>query len=188
MKRPKRAPAAGNLMRDPRSGVEIAPRGGDSGPQERWQHDSGERVDIVAGGELRRVVRVTSQTPLDRYHTRREITATQWRAGDRLRRDFYFGHRPQRLTAAYAEPGGGGADDWSERRLQARADYLAAMAAVGTVLAAVLMHVVCLDGRASDWATAQGRQGRRAEIAGMTALQLGLDALALWYRQAGRAN
>ncbi len=182
--RPGDQPRLG-LGRDPASGVEVALGGDDRGPAERWQHDEFDRIDVLAEGELRRVVKVSSQTPLDRYRRRAEISEEQWWAGERLRRDFTLASLGQRITARYAERRSGGCDDWSEQRLAARERFDAALRAVGTVLSPVLMHVACLDGRASDWAASRNHRGRRAEIAGMIALQLGLDALLLYYR-AGR--
>lgn len=174
------------LARDPASGVEVAVGADDRGTPERRQHDAFERVDVLVGGELRRVAKVSTQTPLDRYRRRAEISEEQWRAGERLRQDFILASLNQRVTAAYEERRRGGSDDWSERRLAARERFVAALRAVGTVLSPVLMHVSCLDGRASDWAASRGHRGRRAEIAGMTALQLGLDALGLHYRSRRR--
>jgi len=165
------------LVRDAASGVLVTAASDDSGPAERWQHDASTRADVLVGGELRRVTRVTTQTPLDRYRLRGEIDDRQWRAGERLRCDFTLAGAQQRITAAYAEAGSRSELTWNERQLAARARYAAAMTAVGKILSPILVHVVCLDGKGSDWAAGRGLQGRRAEIAGMTALHLALDAL-----------
>ena len=166
--------------------MEVAKYGDDRGAAERWQHDRAEAVDVLVQGELRRTVKVVGQIALDRYRRRGEIDEAQWQAADRLRRDFHFANLQPRLTAVYAERNTGSSDDWSERRMVARDRYVAAVRAVGPVLSPVLMHVACLDGKASDWAAAHNHRGRRAEIVGMTALQLALDALVLHYRGRGR--
>ena len=181
-----RHPATLPLVRDPASGVLVAAGSDDTGTAERWQHDSRQAVDVLVDGELRRVVQVTTQTPLDRYRLRGEIDDRQWQAGDRLRGDFIIAGGQPRITAAYAEAASRAELTWTERQLAARGRYAAAIGAVGQILSPILVHVVCLDGKGSDWAAGRGLSGRRAEIAGMTALHLALDALDAHYGAGNR--
>ena len=164
--------------------AETAPSTGlprDTGPAERWQHGD-EAIDELSDtpGVTRR--RVTTQTPLDRYLARGQITQEQWEAGDWLRR---------RFEAARLVPGAAALDpakirvdcgarlmETTAAQSEAHRDVLDALRAVGPELAPVLVSVCCMGEAASSWAKADGYDGTRAKIAGVITLQHALNTLA----------
>lgn len=157
----------------------------DTGPSERWSHGDGfveERTDIP--GITRR--RVTTQTPLDRYLARGQITQEQFDAGDWLRQRFEVaqlvpdakaldpakirvdcGRRPMEMTRGQSE---------------AHGDVLQALRDVGPELSPVLVRVCGMGQPAGRWAEEEGYSGKTASTAGVVSLRHALDVLRRNYR------
>lgn len=134
-----------------------------------------------------RAWRNLTATPLDRYHRRGLIDDRRWQAGERLRADFHRAQLGARVTLSYAAPTGAGQDvGWQmpagDRQAEARDRWRRALAALGPGLAALVAAAVCEEATAADLGARLGRSGRNAEVAGMTALAIGLDLLADHYR------
>lgn len=134
-----------------------------------------------------RAWRNLTATPLDRYRRRGLIDDRLWQAGERLRADFHRAQLGPRVTLSYAPPTGGGGDvGWQmpagARQAEARDRWRRALAALGPGLAALVVAAVCEEATAADLGARLGRSGRNAEVAGMTALAIGLDLLADHYR------
>lgn len=133
-----------------------------------------------------RALRNLTGTPLDRYRQRGHVDERQWRAGDRLRTDWQVAALNPRVVQAYAPALGGGGDPaWqlpaSERQALARERWRRTLAALPAGLGRLLVEVACHEATAQQIGARLGRSGRNAEIAGMTALRLALDALADHY-------
>ena len=163
---------------------DVAWRAGiDPGPRQRQQHDGMilENMPREEGRGLR--VRVTTQRPLDRYAQRGEITADQYRAGEKLRADFQSAGLQPRIIMHYAPrlpPSRDGAEDL--RGHAARRRLYAAVDSVGRLGEGVLWHVCCVGETAGDWAHRHGRGARD----GIVLLRAALDELDRFYSQPHR--
>ena len=177
-RKPKPAKFLSPLERD-RNGVEVTTQSDDRGPPERWQHSAHLDERSERGAPARR--RVLDVAPLDHYRRRQMIDGRQFLAGDRLRQAWSLAGIEQRVTPRYAEPGDKGVTVLVDLKNDGMMRYLVAMRAVGPQLAHVLLHVVCMERLASEWAQLKGTNGRYAEQSGMLALRMGLDALAQHY-------
>lgn len=160
---------------------------------ERRQHDDLAPVDTLVDKELRRTLKVTTQTPLDRYFQRgildgslgipaedRATGRRRFDAGERLRKTWHRAGIAQRVTGSYAEPSGGGRD-WTDLTVSAataRAEYREAMQAVGIILSPVAVAVCCMDETAGAWS----KRARGDDRQGVTLLLAALDALARHWR------
>lgn len=150
---------------------------------ERAQHARVSVEETMTAGVVRG--RVTTQTMLDRYSQRRQITGRQYDAGQKLWADWYYGVGGPKVTARYDERMPAGETDWGAPEL-CRVRYRQAVQAVGIQMSAILIHVVCMDMPANSWG--QNRGVHRNAV--MPMLCWALDALADFYRlpveQAGR--
>jgi hypothetical protein len=124
--------------------------------------------------------RVMTQRVLDRYAQRDEIDARQYAAGDALYRLWYAAGRSPKVTMNLLSVGGSD-ENAEDRKAGAWADLNGALRAVGKRLSPVLVHVCLADGTASAWARKNAHDPR----GGLTALRLGLDALADHFRLPG---
>jgi hypothetical protein len=130
--------------------------------------------------ELRRTLRVTTQTLLDRYKQRQEITETQWKAGDTLRADFYLAGMEPRIIGSYQEPSHG-KGEITDRQVAARQRFRHAMQAIGPEFSSAVVNVCLLDQSSAISFINRGYAKRRAEIVGMEFLKAGLGRLAKHY-------
>jgi len=194
---PRQGPASAESTRRPRrrAGLAMTPSGrvasadpvkGDDIDPRRFNHDAiiAERRDVTAddGSVIGQTtgMRVISQTPLDRYLIRDNITQTQWLGGDRLRADFERSSFENTAQSRYdTMPSGGGWDPGAVTVAicAARRSYLTAIQALPVRLSPVIVHVCCLRGYAADWARAK----HLPKNDGMALLRLGLDILADHY-------
>ncbi|MFQ6018807.1 MAG: DUF6456 domain-containing protein [Kiloniellaceae bacterium] len=152
------------------------PRGqGDIGPPERYRHGDLIRTEPGAeAGVFHR--RVSTQSGLDRYLRRGQISQRQFDAGLKLYRMWRASGSAQCLIGAYGI------------RVQARRELSEEQAAlrhrVTEVLrrmgrlSGILVHVCLCDEAARDWAVARGD----APQAGVVVLRLALDALADYWK------
>jgi len=146
----------------------------DFGTRERLQHTEGiayENTDKRLGSPKR--MRVTTQTPLDRYYAREQITRRQFEAGQQLYAIWRRAGRAQRLTANYdANIVDGGKND-AESGADAFTEYLSILREIGRDLAGIAQWVCVQGSSANEWAKNNGHDPK----GGIVALRLTLDAL-----------
>jgi hypothetical protein len=135
--------------------------------------------------EIAELVRrgVRTKPILEEYRNRGQIGEDRFRAGMKLRRDWYGVGKslsPGRVQAHSWERflDGGRYDDFTPYQLDCKARVDAALTAAGAPLASVLINVCFHDLPASDWALAFGR---RPKSDGIACLRLGLDSLHAHY-------
>lgn len=170
-----------------KGGIEVTQRNDDAGTPER--NAKGDLVDLVT--DTTKGKRSIRAVPLDHYRDSnaldprdRRNNARLYRSGDRLRREWQTSKLTPRMTSDLLGAGGNDAavpGAMTDRALDAFTRYARAMRVVGVVLSPVLVHVVCLEGTARQWALGRGVRLPAAQTAGMTALRLALDALARHY-------
>ena len=147
----------------------------DSGPAERYQHGDAIRTETTgrAGVFCRRV---TTQTMLDRYYARQQISQRQFDAGQRLYGVWRAAGGEQRITAFYGVRVQG-QSDMTDREAELRHRVTLLLRHMGA-LSGILVHVCLCDAAARDWAVARGD----APQAGLAILRLALDGLADHWR------
>jgi len=147
---------------------------GNAEPDLEQRRARGETVDyeetIEAG--VRRA-RVRSQTMLDRYLQRGQVTHRQFDAGERLYRLWRATGQAPKVTASYGLRVSG-APEVSDKQAAIRADVTKALRAMGDRLASILVHVCLCDEAAGDWG--ERHRGRPGD--GIAVLRLALDSLA----------
>ncbi len=153
--------------------------GEDPGPPERYRHGDIIRAEPGdrAGVHYRRVM---TQSALDRYLAREQISQRQFDAGLKLYRLWRASGAGQRVIAAYGPRIGNrhrGASEMTDRQAVLRQGVTEVLRRMGP-LAGMLIHVCLCDEAARDWATARGD----APQAGVVVLRLALDALADHWR------
>ena len=180
MSKKRKAAKLSPLERD-RNGVMVATQSDDRGPPERWQHMA--FVDIKSDKGAATVRRSLDPAPLDHYRRRGMIDGRQWVAGDKMRQAWLMAGIEPRVVADLTGVNAGAQPIAMlvDAKRDSMMGYLTAARAVGPEFAHVLLHVVCLEGTASDWAAQKGQRGRYAEQSGMLVLRLALDALARHY-------
>lgn len=146
------------------------------------QHREMRKEVLEDGGESLAVTRNLGESPLARLRHRGLIGATQFAAGEKLRRDFTLAQLSPRLGVNWDAPvvsggRGAGADNLSDTALAARRRMNAALAAAGTDLAGLLFDVCCHLAPLE----AVERQRGWARRAGRVVLKLALDRLAAHY-------
>ncbi len=149
----------------------------DTGPKERHQHGDVIELEETMRAGLRRA-RNRTQTVLDRYLLRREISDRQYDAGNRLYRQWRASGSQMSVTGHYG-PRLGHSQDKSEFQIDMRGRVDAALRDVGKQLSAVLVHVCLCDLPARNWALGIGG----APQAGIVVLRLALEALADHYEK-----
>ena len=146
----------------------------------------GSRLMQTPEGE-RAVTINEAESPLARLRLRGLIDATQYEAGERLRRDYTIAGLMPRLAADLTAPiagarGGAKSEPFAEKMIAAKQRFRLAMTAAGPGLSDLLFDVCChLKGLESiettnDWPT------RSAKVV----LQIALDRLAVHYGMAMR--
>ena len=175
---------------------------------EREQHDEvvvEDRIilDEKSGSMVRaRGPRVVTQTPLDRYRHRRSIDDRQFKAGEKLRSDWYVSGLEPHTVANLMGSGGGGECSYgmakSEGQAMAREEWRMAVKAAGIRLSPILIAVCCEDRTAPEWLLSTGHReqraieeggntetdektSRRVETEAMITLRIALDVLANHY-------
>jgi|TARA_A100000171_G_C2111670_1_gene135391 hypothetical protein len=145
----------------------------DFGTPERWQHDEfrDEPTDKTAGAPKRR--RVTTQTPLDRYHHRGQINQRQYDAGMKYYALHRRGSGTQRVTASYSPAVGKSNAEMSDGQAHAWAEFSMASREIGRQLNDCAYDVCVIGDSAGDWAKKQGADQK----GGILVLRLALDAL-----------
>ena len=142
-------------------------------PAERGQHDGIVVEETMQAGVYR--ARVTTQTPLDRYLTRDQITKRQYDAGQRLYADWYRAGSSPHLIGTYGPPTGG-EPALTDAQAYARRRVNEAMRRVGIRLSPILVSVVLLGEAARETGAQMGEPK-----AGIVVLKLALDSLADHY-------
>ncbi len=120
-----------------------------------------------------RRARIRTQSVLDRYLARAQITRRQFDAAERLHGTWRASGSAQTVVASYGLRVGGGGD-LTQRQAALRSDVTSALLAVGNRLASVLVHVCLCDEPAGTWGERQ--RGKAAD--GIPVLRLALDSLA----------
>ncbi len=154
----------------------------DTGPVERHQHGDAIELEETIRAGLRRA-RNRSQTILDRYLLRRQISERQYDAGNKIYRQWRASGSQVSVTGRYG-PRLGHSPDKSEHQIDMRHRVDLALRDVGSQLSAVLVHVCLCDLPARDWAISTGG----APQAGIVVLRLALDALADHYEKSKRVG
>jgi len=130
-----------------------------------------EYEETIEAGARR--ARVRSQTMLDRYLQRSQVTWRQFDAGERLYGLWRATGQAPKVTASYAQRVSG-TPDMSDRQAAVRADVTKVLNAMGERLASILVHVCFCDEAAGDWG--ERHRGRPGD--GIAVLRLALDSLA----------
>jgi hypothetical protein len=125
-----------------------------------------------------RCARNRTQTILDRYLLRQQITERQYDAGNKIYRQWRASGSQVSVTGRYG-PRLGHSPEKSEYQIDMRRRVDLAMRDVGAQLSAVVVHVCLCDLPARDWAISAGG----APQAGIVVLRLALDALADHYEK-----
>jgi Domain of unknown function (DUF6456) len=149
----------------------------DTGPMERHRHGDVIELEETIHAGLRRA-RNRSQTILDRYLLRREISERQYDAGGKIYRQWRASGSQVSVTGRYG-PRLGHSPEKSEYQIDMRHRVDLALRDVGSQLSAVLVHVCLCDLPARQWAIGAGG----APQAGIVVLRLALDALADHYEK-----
>jgi hypothetical protein len=131
---------------------------------------------------LRRA-RNRTQTILDRYLLRQQITERQYDAGNKIYRQWRASGSQVSVTGRYG-PRLGHSPEKSEYQIDMRRRVDLAMRDVGAQLSAVVVHVCLCDLPARDWAISTGG----APQAGIVVLRLALDALADHYEKSKKVR
>lgn len=148
---------------------------GDAGPPERYQHGDIIRSEPGAdAGVFYR--RVTTQSALDRYLARGQISQRQFDAGMKLYRLWRAAGEGQRVTAIYG-PRVKARRELGDDQAVLRRRLTELLRRLGP-LAGILVHVCLCDQAAREWAARRGD----APQAGAVVLRLALDALADHWR------
>ncbi len=159
-------------------------------PEQQAKHEYSEVETLVpddAGTERRGLAnRNLTATLLDRYRHRDYLSRRQWEAGDKFRSDHFLSGLERNIIAGYdAVRVDAGDPAWqmpaTMRQAAARRRLRQAINALGRRLAAILTGHVILEWSATAVGENEGRRGRQAEIAGMTAIGIALDSLADHY-------
>jgi hypothetical protein len=148
--------------------------------------DGEDRKDTKSGKRPARSVTVNlAESPLGWLFSRGFLTAAQFDAGERLRSDWERAQLAPRVTmtwdsAPIARSRGGAAPDHyaSNRQLDAKRRFEAAIGEAGPGLADILWRIVCAGEGMRDAETALGWPAR----AGRLVLTLALDRIASYYR------
>jgi len=149
----------------------------DTGPKERHHHGDAIELEETIQAGIRRA-RNRSQTVLDRYLLRRQITERQYDAGNKIYRQWRASGSQVSVTGRY-RPRLGHSPENNEHQIDRRCRVDRAMRDVGSQLSAVVVHVCLCDLPARDWAISAGG----APQAGIVVLRLALDALADHYEK-----
>ncbi|MFQ5776023.1 MAG: DUF6456 domain-containing protein [Kiloniellaceae bacterium] len=159
----------------PRHAAAGGATGGDPGPPERYQHGDVVRTEPGrAAGTFYR--RVTTQSALDRYLARDQISQRQFDAGMKLYRLWRASGAAQRVIASYS-PRVQARRELSDEQAALRRRVTGILRRMGP-LSGILVHVCLCDEAARDWAAARGD----APQAGVVVLRLALDALADYWK------
>ena len=143
----------------------------DLGPAERLEHDEIILEETMKAGIVR--ARVTTQTVLDRYRQRNQISAEQFDAGERFRVAWFIGCRGASVTANYDVRIPTTKTSVDDHTMNARRDVRGALDAVGKQLSPIVVHTCGMDLSAQSWASKHGHDGR----SGLTVLKIALDGL-----------
>jgi hypothetical protein len=148
------------------------------GGEERFAEQHREMAVRAEGGRALRVN--LAESPLARLKSRGLLDATQFAAGEKLRRDYTLAQLTPRLGVDLSRPavsGGRGADSVSDIAVAARQRFSRAMAAAGPGLSDLAFEVCC-DLKALEGAEEKRGWSRRS---GRVVLMLALDRLAAHY-------
>lgn len=145
----------------------------DFGTPERKARADGirfERTDKRLGGPKR--MRITTQTPLDRYYQREQISRRQFEAGEKLYALWRRAGRSQRLVSNYDAVIVDGSSP-TQTHGEAFSDYIAILRDLGQDMGKVAMWVCCEGMNANEAATQLNHDPR----GGITLLRITLDGL-----------
>lgn len=124
--------------------------------------------------------RIATQRMIDRYRVQGIITMAQWKAANRLWTIWRATGLDPKMCANYSPDivsGGGSTDGRMIGRSDGVAEYVNAMGKVSRVAIPCLVHVVIIDGSASDWARIKGHSIRLSAGIGVAFLRAALDEL-----------
>ncbi|TWG65289.1 DUF6456 domain-containing protein [Aminobacter sp. J44] len=163
------------------------------------QHQEREVASVVRASGAERVIVNQNESPLDLLWRRRDrngrrfLDEREYRAGERLRKDYTYGRIIPRLGINWGSLGGAsgasgqwrnGGEDLSMRALAARQRVEKAIEAVGPELAGVLIDVCCFLKGLETVEAERGWPVRSAKVV----LKSALSALARHYEPETRAS
>ena len=139
--------------------------------------------DIIAEEETAKAgvkrKRVETQTMLDRYHHRGQISKAQYDAGCRLHARFAATGGYANIVGSYDIRIQSGAPGTLPRQVEAYERVAKALRYVGRQLSPILITVCLRDTSARDWAVQQDDNPE----SGLVVLRLALDRLAEYYQK-----
>lgn len=127
--------------------------------------------------------RITTQRMIDRYRAQGHIDAKEWIAADHLHRLWHTAGWDPRMTSPYV----GKVDNNTthsgqlSHRMDAAEAYFEGLKAIPRRAKGVVLHVVIVDGSASDWARLRGYGQRQSQRLGLKRLRQGLSALVVHF-------
>lgn len=139
--------------------------------------------DEDIGKNVTRLINQT-QTPLDRYYFRGQITEDMFKAGDRLRQTFYRAGLMPKITRNWSGPVGKSQYvlSLSESMIEARQRFYKALESVGGEMKEILHRVCCLDSSAADVMNMSKYQSYKfTERDGIGLLRMALLLLSRYY-------
>lgn len=169
-----------DIIRDPRSQVEISAHGADGPTPERQRQGPFERTAEYEGGQARRALRAVDT--LRALLLDGKITLPQYSAGTRFRDAFTLAHLDPLQAADLGRSGGRGRGFESDRITDARETVhrmLGQLGGAGTPIGQAAWWVVGAGHSYSDFARRQ-RWGRAGNMDRRTAVALTIGALAVW--------
>lgn len=172
--------ATAEIIRDPRSKVEVSAHGADGPTAERRAQGKFERVDVYEGKQARRVLRAVDT--LGALLIAQKITQPQHAAGCRFRDAFARAHLDPLRAADLGRSGGRGQGEETAKVAAARVlvrAMLSQLGGAGTPIGQAAWWVIGAGNSYSDFARRQ-RWGRAGSMDRKTAVALTIGALAVW--------
>jgi len=141
--------------------------------------------------EITTTLKNRGTSALDRWHSVGVVDDRQYAAGAWFQRTWYFAGLEPSVTQNLLRVSGSGESSYgmaaSERQAYHRQLYRAAISALGTRLAPVMINALCFDMSAEVLGERYGASNKsRAKAIGVDRIRLGLDTLDDWLQELAR--